>query len=59
MQVLRPFMLRRTKREVEKELPSKTEHVIKCAMSGWQKILYQQITDKARPVSTLIIPRDQ
>lgn len=47
MQVLRPFMLRRTKREVEKELPSKTEHIIKCGMSGWQKILYQQITDKA------------
>lgn len=46
VQVLRPFMLRRTKREVEKELPSKTEHVVKCAMSAWQKILYQQITDK-------------
>lgn len=46
LQVLRPFMLRRTKREVEKELPSKTEHVVKCAMSAWQKILYQQITDK-------------
>ena len=46
-QVLRPFMLRRTKREVEKELPSKTEHVVKCAMSAWQKILYQQITGKA------------
>ena len=39
-------MLRRTKREVEKELPSKTEHVVKCAMSAWQKILYQQITGK-------------
>ncbi|DBA90498.1 hypothetical protein WJX77_002407 [Trebouxia sp. C0004] len=47
-QVLRPFMLRRTKREVEKELPSKTEHVVKCAMSAWQNILYQQITDKGR-----------
>lgn len=46
-QVLRPFMLRRTKREVEKELPSKTEHIVKCAMSAWQKILYQQITVKA------------
>ena len=38
-------MLRRTKREVEKELPSKIEHVIKCAMSAWQKVLYQQITE--------------
>lgn len=46
-------MLRRTKREVEKELPSKTEHVVKCAMSGWQKILYQQITDKASLMTNL------
>ena len=52
-------MLRRTKREVEKELPSKTEHVVKCAMSAWQKILYQQITDKAScllpPLSLLLL----
>lgn len=41
-------MLRRTKREVEKELPSKIEHVIKCAMSAWQKVLYQQITENVR-----------
>ena len=54
VQVLRPFMLRRTKREVEKELPSKTEHVVKCAMSAWQKILYQQITDKV----TIFISKD-
>ncbi len=53
LQVLRPFMLRRTKREVEKELPSKTEHVVKCAMSAWQKILYQQITDKVTNLCTL------
>ena len=53
VQVLRPFMLRRTKREVEKELPSKTEHVVKCAMSAWQKILYQQITDKVTNLCTL------
>lgn len=37
-QVIRPFMLRRTKREVEKELPNKIEHVIKCDMSAWQKV---------------------
>eukprot|EP00798_Chlamydomonas_sp_ICE-L_P015444 gene15444-21527_t len=36
-QVIRPFMLRRTKCEVEKELPNKTEHIIKCAMSAWQQ----------------------
>ena len=48
VQVLRPFMLRRTKREVEKELPSKTEHVVKCAMSAWQKILYPPVTGKGK-----------
>lgn len=31
-------MLRRTKREVEKELPPKTEYVVKCDMSAWQKV---------------------
>lgn len=47
-------MLRRTKREVEKELPSKIEHVIKCAMSAWQKILYQQITENVSPVACVM-----
>lgn len=46
-------MLRRTKREVEKELPSKIEHVIKCAMSAWQKVLYQQITENVRSLLLL------
>ena len=45
-QVLRPFMLRRTKREVEAELPGKTEHVLRCAMSAWQTALYKQITEQ-------------
>lgn len=31
-------MLRRTKREVEKELPNKIEHVVKCEMSAWQTV---------------------
>ena len=30
---------------MEKELPNKTEHIIKCAMSAWQQVLYKQITD--------------
>lgn len=42
-QVLRPFLLRREKVEVEKELPSKTEHVVKIELSAWQKIMYGQI----------------
>ena len=29
--VLRPFLLRRLKADVEKQLPGKHEHVIRCA----------------------------
>ena len=41
--VLRPFLLRREKKDVEKELPSKTEYVIKLEISAWQKVVYDQI----------------
>ncbi len=34
-QVLRPFLLRRVKAEVEKELPNKIEMVIKVDLSAW------------------------
>ena len=34
-QVLRPFLLRRVKSEVEKELPPKSEMVIKVELSDW------------------------
>ena len=43
-QVLQPFLLRRVKKEVEKELPDKQEYVIKVELSGWQRIIYEQIT---------------
>jgi len=36
-QVLRPFLLRRVRKEVEKELPDKIEIVIKVDLSAWQK----------------------
>ena len=44
-QVLRPFLLRREKKDVEEELPKKTESVIKVELSAWQKIVYNYITD--------------
>jgi SNF2 family DNA or RNA helicase len=34
-QVLRPFLLRREKKDVEEELPKKTESVIKVELSAW------------------------
>ncbi|AET40158.1 RSC chromatin remodeling complex ATPase subunit STH1 Ecym_5403 [Eremothecium cymbalariae DBVPG len=41
--VLRPFLLRRLKKEVEKDLPDKVEKVVKCKLSGLQQQLYQQM----------------
>jgi ATP-dependent helicase STH1/SNF2 len=45
-QALRPFLLRRVKKEVESELPNKIEYVIKVELSAWQKIVYDQIKQK-------------
>jgi len=44
-QVLRPFLLRRMKKEVEQELPNKIEYVIRVDLSGWQKIFYKQLKE--------------
>ncbi|KAJ2357646.1 ATP-dependent DNA helicase Snf21 [Coemansia sp. RSA 2618] len=41
--VLRPFLLRRLKKDVEVDLPDKVEHVIKCSMSAVQSRLYSQM----------------
>jgi len=38
--VIRPFLLRRLKKDVEKQMPKKYEHVIKCHLSRRQKYLY-------------------
>ena len=39
--VLRPFLLRRLKRDVEKSLPGKHEHIIRCRLSKRQRTLYE------------------
>lgn len=41
--VLRPFLLRRLKKDVEKDLPDKQERVIKCRFSALQARLYKQL----------------
>ncbi|GAB2266573.1 Probable ATP-dependent DNA helicase chr12 [Dionaea muscipula] len=46
--VIRPFLLRRKKEEVEKYLPQKTQVILKCDLSAWQKVYYQQVTDIGR-----------
>lgn len=45
-QVLRPFLLRRVKKEVESELPDKREQIIKVELSSWQRIIYNNISKK-------------
>src|SRR3984885_10775719 len=41
--VLRPFLLRRLKKDVESELPEKVEKVIKVRMSALQSQVYKQM----------------
>ncbi|OWB63225.1 hypothetical protein B5S29_g4187 [[Candida] boidinii] len=43
--VLRPFLLRRLKKDVEKDLPDKIEKVIKCKFSSLQSCIYKQMLD--------------
>ncbi|XP_063431293.1 probable global transcription activator SNF2L2 isoform X2 [Mytilus trossulus] len=44
--VLRPFLLRRLKKEVESQLPDKVEYVIKCEMSALQRYVYRHMQSK-------------
>jgi SNF2 family DNA or RNA helicase len=46
--VLRPFILRRTKHQVARELPEKTEQTIQCELEGGQRKLYNEIRDHYR-----------
>ena len=47
-QRLRPFVLRRTKAEVARDLPAKIEQVTLCEMSEEQKSVYQAILEQGR-----------
>lgn len=46
--LIRPHILRRTKREVAKELPEKIEKVLWCELTPAQKSLYQRMLDEGR-----------
>lgn len=43
--VLRPFLLRRLKKDVESELPDKTEKIVKIKMSPLQTVMYRHMKD--------------
>lgn len=49
--VLRPFLLRRLKKDVEADLPDKSERVVKVRMSGLQSRLYHQMQNFGMIVS--------
>ncbi|XP_014752353.1 protein PHOTOPERIOD-INDEPENDENT EARLY FLOWERING 1 isoform X3 [Brachypodium distachyon] len=51
--VLRPFILRRLKRDVEKQLPQKHEHVIYCRLSRRQRNLYEDFIANSETQATL------
>ncbi|BAU03764.1 hypothetical protein VIGAN_UM175400 [Vigna angularis var. angularis] len=46
MEVLRPFLLRRLKSDVEKGLPPKKETILKVGMSQMQKQYYKALLQK-------------
>ncbi|KAJ2781247.1 swr1 complex component [Coemansia javaensis] len=51
--VLRPHILRRLKRDVETQLPQKTEHVVRCHMSKRQRQLYDDFMSRSQTRATL------
>ncbi|BBN17604.1 helicase SRCAP/SWR1 [Marchantia polymorpha subsp. ruderalis] len=51
--VLRPFLLRRLKKDVEKQLPQKYEHVIHCRLSKRQRNLYEDFMASSDTQATL------
>ena len=46
--VLRPFLLRRLKSEVEKQMPKKYQHEVKCPLSKRQRFLYDDFMSRAK-----------
>ncbi|KAI9922789.1 hypothetical protein PsorP6_000143 [Peronosclerospora sorghi] len=55
-QVLRPFRLRRVKAYVLDQLPDKVEKVLKCELSGWQKIMYRRIQKGGARKRVAVLP---
>ena len=40
--IIRPFVLRRLKKDVESQMPGKFEHVVKCQLSRRQMFIYEE-----------------
>lgn len=52
-QVLRPYLLRRLKADVEKQMPAKHEHIVYCRLSKRQRFLYDDFMSRAQTKETL------
>ncbi|ORX45692.1 hypothetical protein DM01DRAFT_1386494 [Hesseltinella vesiculosa] len=51
--VLRPYLLRRLKADVEQQMPAKYEHVMYCRLSKRQRYLYDDFMGRAKTKETL------
>ncbi|CAO3590853.1 unnamed protein product [Absidia cylindrospora] len=51
--VLRPYLLRRLKVDVEQQMPAKYEHVMYCRLSKRQRYLYDDFMGRAKTKETL------
>ncbi|KKZ65883.1 adenosinetriphosphatase [[Emmonsia] crescens] len=51
--VLRPYILRRLKVDVEKQMPAKFEHVVPCRLSKRQRYLYDGFMSRTQTKETL------
>lgn len=51
--IMRPFLLRRLKKDVEKQLPGKYEHIITCKLSKRQLYLYEDFMSRSSTRSSL------
>jgi len=55
---LRPFLLRRTKEQVLRDLPPKVEQTLYCELEGKQRKLYEELRDHYRRALLARIERD-
>lgn len=51
--IMRPFLLRRLKKDVEKQLPGKFEHIVMCKLSRRQQFLYEEFMSRSSTRSLL------
>ena len=51
--IMRPFLLRRLKKDVEKQLPGKFEHIVMCKLSRRQQFLYEEFMARSSTRSLL------